>query len=88
MDRSVLVRVYVLQLQASELKESLDERKREAEQRRSAQAARLLVKQADAVFVPDDLSEISEVPTEDATDAWSISPRPKRKPEEDGTLPN
>ncbi len=60
----------VLELQASELRESLDERKQEAEQRRSAQAARVFVKQANGVFVPDDPSEISEALAEDE-DAWT-----------------
>jgi hypothetical protein len=59
----------VLELQANELKESREEREREAEQRKKAQAAKVFVKQANSVYIPDDLSEISE--TFDETDAWT-----------------
>jgi uncharacterized membrane protein (DUF485 family) len=59
----------VLELQANEFKESREEREREAEQRKKAQAAKVFVKQANSVYIPDDLSEISE--TFDETDAWT-----------------
>jgi hypothetical protein len=62
--------IRVLVLQAVELGESLDERKREAEQRRSTQAARVFVSQANAVFLPEDPSEIAEILDEDE-DAWT-----------------
>jgi hypothetical protein len=62
--------VKTLELQASELRESLDERKREAEERRSAQAARVFVSQADGVFVANDPSEMSEMLNEDE-DSWT-----------------
>jgi hypothetical protein len=52
------------------MRESLDERKREAGERRSAQAARVFVSQADGVFVADDPSEMSEMLDEDA-DSWT-----------------
>jgi len=61
----------VLELQANELKESREERERKAEQRKKAQAAKVFVKQANAAYVPDDPSQISEVLTEDVTDAFT-----------------
>jgi hypothetical protein len=42
----------VLKLQARELRESLDERKREAEQRKIAQAAKVFVSKADSSYAP------------------------------------
>jgi len=62
--------IRVLKLQAAELRESLDERKREAEERRSAQAARVFVSQADGVSVAHDPSEMSEMLDEDE-DSWT-----------------
>jgi hypothetical protein len=43
----------VLELQASELRESLDERKRESEQRRSAQASRAYLASKTSVPRPE-----------------------------------
>ena len=62
--------IRVLGLQAAELGESLGERKWEAEQRRSAQAARVFVSQASRVFVAHDPSEVSEMLDEDE-DSWT-----------------
>jgi len=63
----------VLELQATELRESLDERKREAEQRRSAQAARVFVSQANGVFIAENPSEMSEVLDEDEDSRTDIT---------------
>ena len=59
----------VLELQAKELRESRQEREREAEQRKKAQAAKVFVSQANSVYAPDDMSEISE--KFDETDAFT-----------------
>lgn len=57
--------IRVLKLQAAELRESLDERKREAEQRRSAQAAK--------VFMSQDIGEIFRQEDDDGPESISVS---------------
>jgi len=90
----------VLELQAAELRESIDERKREAEQRHRAQASRVFIAQEISRTVPRGYAEqegvepfvtatvvnSSEQPIYDTELRWHLGPGPHGDPDPIGTI--